>query len=166
MPLREDKKENYAFIDAQNLNLGIRDLGWEIDYKKFRLYLKNKYDVKCAFMFLGYVPTNQRLYTALQKAGFLLIYKPVTEVFKDGKLTVKGNVDAELVLHSAAIEYDNYDEAVIVTSDGDFYCLVEFLNNRGKLRRLLAPSKKYSKLYKSYYKKISTLSNLQDSLQR
>ena len=26
---------NYAFIDSQNLHLGIRDLGWNLDYKRF-----------------------------------------------------------------------------------------------------------------------------------
>ncbi|MCL2756991.1 MAG: NYN domain-containing protein [Coriobacteriia bacterium] len=157
---------NYAFIDAQNLNLGVRGLGWEVDYKKLRLYLKNKYNVSCAFMFIGYVPTNQRLYTALQKAGFILIYKPVVDVTVNGKHILKGNVDAELVLHSAAIEYENYDKAVIITNDGDFYCLVEYLSHRKKLERLLAPSKMYSKLFKPYWKSISTIAELKDSLER
>lgn len=38
-------KNNYAFIDAQNLYLAIKELGWKIDYKKFRIYLKEKYKV-------------------------------------------------------------------------------------------------------------------------
>jgi len=25
---------NYAFIDSQNLNLGVLSLGWKLDYKK------------------------------------------------------------------------------------------------------------------------------------
>lgn len=42
------KKEltNYAFIDGQNLNLGIKSLGWKLDFKKFRIYLEEKYAVK------------------------------------------------------------------------------------------------------------------------
>jgi uncharacterized LabA/DUF88 family protein len=36
---------------------------------------------------------------------------------------VKGNVDAELVLHTM-IEYDNYSKAIIISGDGDFFCLV------------------------------------------
>ena len=59
---------------------------------------------------------------------------------------VKGNVDAELVLH-AMIEWSNYDKAVIVTGDGDFYCLVDYLHKKKKLLRLLAPNAaKYSTL--------------------
>jgi len=34
---------------------------------------------------------------------------------------------------------NDYDKAVIVTSDGDFRCLVEHLLQVGKLERVLAP---------------------------
>ena len=34
--------KNYAFIDGQNVNLAIRDLGWRLDFKRFRIYLKEK----------------------------------------------------------------------------------------------------------------------------
>lgn len=38
-----DKNEKvFAFIDSQNLNLGVKSQGWSLDFKKFRLYLKNK----------------------------------------------------------------------------------------------------------------------------
>ncbi len=77
------------------------------------------------------------LYISLQSYGFVLVHKPVLKL-KDGK--VKGNVDAELVLQ-AMIDYDSYDKAVIVTSDGDFYCLVHYLQRMGKLESVLAPCK-------------------------
>jgi len=73
----EKNARNYAFIDAQNLNLGIQELGWKLDYRKFRRYLREKYAVEVAYMFLGFVTSNQRLYSALQKAGFVLNFKPV-----------------------------------------------------------------------------------------
>lgn len=40
------KKKNFAFIDSQNLNLGVQELGWKIDYKKFNVYLREKYNVE------------------------------------------------------------------------------------------------------------------------
>src|SRR3972149_1070486 len=122
----------YAFIDSQNLNLGVRSQGWKLDWRKFRQYLRNKYEVDKAFLFIGFVTFNQQLYTHLQKAGFICIFKPTLEIKKGNKITVKGNVDAELVLHSM-IEYPNYDKAIIVSGDGDFYCLVEHLVNKEKL---------------------------------
>ena len=116
----EKKENNFAFIDSQNLNLSIRNQGWILDYKKFRKYLADKYNVTKAFLFIGYVPQNQDLYTSLQESGYIVIFKP-TLTLPNGK--VKGNVDAELVLH-AMVEYQKYDKAIIVTGDGDFYCLV------------------------------------------
>src|SRR6266568_8186907 len=131
---------NYAFIDSQNLNLGVRSLGWHMDYKKFRLYLKNKYGVDRALMFIGLVGNNQKLYTELQAAGFILVFKPTVQYFENGKKTVKGNVDAELVLHAAAIEFPNYDKAIIITGDGDFACLISYLDGKGKLLHVMTPN--------------------------
>ena len=37
------------------------------------------------------------------------------------------------------VTLDDYEKAVIVTSDGDFGCLVEHLLKIGKLDRILAP---------------------------
>lgn len=154
----------YAFVDSQNLNLGIRTLGWNIDYRKFRLYLKNKYNVEQAFIFIGLVADNQELYTGLQEAGFILVFKPTVRYFENGKETVKGNVDAELVLHAAAIQYQKYDKAVIVSGDGDFTCLLEFLAERGKLLHVLTPNKNYSKLLKPYSTYIVRIDKLRKSL--
>ena len=140
-------ENNYAFIDSQNLNLAIRDQGWELDFRRFRQYLKDAYDVTKAFIFIGYVPTNQSLYTALQQKGYILIFKPTLRL-PDGK--VKGNTDAELVLH-AMLEYSNYDKAVIATGDGDCYCLIKHLKKQGKLKKLIIPNRnKYSSLLREF----------------
>lgn len=142
--MRKDLK-NYAFIDGQNLYLSIAALGWRLDYARFRTYLKDKYGIVKAFIFIGYIEGNNGVYTALQEAGFICIFKPTLK-YKDG--TTKGNCDAELVLQ-AMIEFQNYDKAVIVTGDGDFYCLVKYLIEKEKLEAVLVPNKwKYSALLK------------------
>ena len=127
---------NSAFIDSQNVNLGFRALGWKLDWQRFRIYLRERYGVGKAFLFIGYIPENQQLYTSLQQAGFILVFKPVLQTKEHG---AKGNVDADLVL-KAMTEYGNYEKAVIVTSDGDFYSLVEYLYGKGKLETVLSPS--------------------------
>ena len=132
--------ENYAFIDSQNLNLAIKELGWNLDFRKFRVYLREKYGVKKAFMFLGFIPENQKLYTSLQEADFILIFKPILE-YADGK--VKGNCDAELVLQ-AMIDYPNYDKAILVSGDGDFSCLVKYLLKKNKFLTVITPNRKNS----------------------
>ena len=139
----------YAFIDSQNLNLGISKsiykniktvyTGWKLDYKKFRRYLLDKLRVKKAFLFIGYIKKNQKLYDALKLFGYHLVFKPT---IKDNQGKPKGNVDAELVLHATAIEYPKYDKAVIVSGDGDFYCLHKYLKTKGKLFKILIPNRK------------------------
>ena len=114
------------------------------------MYLREQYVVTKAFLFIGYIEGNNELYIELQDAGFLCIFKP-TLTYKDG--TTKGNVDAELVLH-AMIEFPNYDKAVIVTGDGDFYCLVKHWIEHDKLERILVPNYfKFSALLKRFGKK-------------
>ena len=78
----EKKENNYAFIDSQNLNLAIRELGWRLDFRKFRVYLKEKLGVTKAFLFIGFVSANKDLYAALQEAGFICIFKPTLN-YKD-----------------------------------------------------------------------------------
>ncbi|MCX6703506.1 MAG: NYN domain-containing protein [Candidatus Zambryskibacteria bacterium] len=141
---------NYAFIDAQNVHLSIRSQGWSIDWKRFRVYLQEHYNITTAYLFLGYIEGNNSLYEKLQKAGFICIWKPVLK-YKDG--TIKGNVDAEMVLHTM-IQFPNFDKALIVTGDGDFYCLVQYLLQQNKLKTVLVPDRnKCSALLKKFAKK-------------
>jgi len=157
----KNKQNNYAFIDSQNLNLSIRDQGWVLDFKKFRTYLKDKYSITKAFLFIGYVHENQDLYTALQEFGYILVFKPTLKL-PEGK--VKGNVDAELVLQ-AMIEFENYDKALIVTGDGDFHCLVKYLLKKEKLLKLMIPNRhKYSSLFRKIMPHIVFMNNLKRKL--
>ena len=160
--MMKNKENNYAFIDSQNLNLGVQSLGWKLDFRKFRIYLKEKYGVSTAYLFLGYIQENQDLYSSLQKAGYILVFKPV---FSDENGDVKGNVDADLVLQ-AMIEYSNYDKAIIVSSDGDFYSLVKYLCERKKLKFVVSPYvKTCSKLLKKSAKeRIIFMDNLKEKL--
>jgi len=155
----------YAFIDSQNLNLGVRSLGWELDFHKFRLYLKNKYNVKVAFLFIGYIPTNTKLYGKLKAFGYRIIFKPTRELKIAGKKLTKGNVDAELVLH-CMLQYQNYDKAIIVSGDGDFFCLVEYLDSKSKLKRIVTPNSKYSSLLRRFQKYIFPLSRVKSVLEK
>lgn len=131
----KNKENNFAFIDGQNLNLGIQSLGWKLNYVRFRKYLAEKYSITTAYYFIGYVPGNQPLYSTLQKAGYVLVFKPT---IPDNDGNVKGNIDADLVLQ-AMIDFPNYNKAIIVSSDGDFYSLVKYLYQNNKLRFVMSP---------------------------
>jgi len=157
---------NYAFIDGQNLYLGIKSQGWGLDYARFRVYLRDKYTIDKAFLFIGYVMGNEALYTALQKAGYIVIFKPTLEVKKGKTVKIKGNVDAELVLH-AMIEYESYDRALIVSGDGDFHCLVEYLEKKRKLLHLLVPNKRgFSHLLRKFRSYVVYVHDLKDKVEK
>ena len=145
------------------MNLGIQELGWNLDFKRFRIYLKEKYQAERAYIFIGYVPEYQDLYSSLQSYGYVLIFKPI---IRDKHGDVKGNVDAELVLQTM-IDYSNYDKALIVTSDGDFYCLVRYLYNKDKLKMVLSPNRESCSnlLMRAAKEKINFLDNLRKKLE-
>lgn len=213
---RPGKKQpnNFAFIDNQNLNLGIQKMGWKMDWRKFRRFLRDKYGITNAYMFIGYMPEYEDLYEQMHDSGYLVVLKPTLEMFKvpapaDGnkdtapsdemhgageqrpepyktygelaaesvtqqsttsdaapgsakqpvattQRPVKGNVDAELVLY-AVKEMPKYDKAIIISGDGDFYSLIEYLQQKGKLLNLMVPNRLYSTLLKPFEKYIIRL---------
>jgi len=134
----------YAFIDSQNLNLGVLSQGGKLDFRKFREYLKLTHNVTKAFLFIGYVEENKILYDYLKHSGYICVFKKIIE-YKDKEIATKGNIDADLVLHTM-IEFPHYDKAIIVSGDGDFYPLIEHLKKKNKLLKVITPNKKYSSL--------------------
>jgi uncharacterized LabA/DUF88 family protein len=156
------EENNYAFIDSQNVYQGIKSLGWNLDWGRFRKYLKEKYAVTTAYLFIGFMPEHNDIYDDLQKAGFVLKFKPVLPNSDGG---VKGNVDADLVLQ-AMLDYGKYDKAVIISSDGDFYSLVRHLHQNGKLKLVMSPYVKTCStlLKKSAKEKIIYMDNLKKKL--
>ncbi len=165
--LRKKTKGNYAFIDNQNLNVSTQKFGWKMDWRRFRQFLKDEYGVTKAYMFIGYVPEYEEMYQTLNESGYGIVLKPTTagsaQPHENGdhqngevKKMVKGNVDADLVLW-AMKEIDNYDKAVLVSGDGDFFGLVEYLAQKNKLLKLLVPSMHYSRLFKPFEQYVERL---------
>lgn len=149
------QRGNFAFIDSQNLNLGVQKAGWKMDWRRFRKFLENKYNVSNAYMFIGHMTEHEDLYLKMHEAGYLVVLKPTQDLSKpqsekeDEHKYIKGNVDADLVLW-AMRELQNYDKAVIVSGDGDFYGLYEFLEQNRKLQNILTPNWQYSQLLKPF----------------
>lgn len=171
----------YAFIDSQNLNLGTQKMGWKMDWRKFRQFLRDKYGVTHAFMFIGYMAENESLYEHMHELGYLIVLKPTLdlkvmpevaqEAAESGDTTktekekpaVKGNIDADLVLY-AMKELPNYEKAIIVSGDGDFYGLIEYLKEQQKLLHIMTPNWQYSSLLKPFEEHIVRLDLLKHEL--
>ncbi len=159
------RRGNFAYIDGQNLHLGMRDLGWKLDMARFRIYLAEKYDVTVAKFFIGYIPENENLYNSLRRKGYELVFKQTT---KDTHGKPKGNIDAEMILEAVVDHYEQpVNQAILVTSDGDFCCLVDFLKQHDKLLTILSPCElTCSKLLKNIVPdKIQYLENMKEKLE-
>lgn len=200
MRFKKKKLPAYAFIDSQNLNLGVQKAGWKMDWRKFRAYLEQKYGVTHAYMFIGYMQEHESLYEQMHEAGYIVVLKPTVDVTagqdesradgagaqgeaekrsksykqNDARASqamqqsephraTKGNVDADLVLHCMK-EYPNYSKAIIVSGDGDFFGLIEYLSQRNKLLHVMTPNWQYSTLLKPFEKYIVRIDQLKNEL--
>lgn len=144
--------QNLAYIDGQNLyiNTAKKDIDpWRINLKRFRVYLTEKYQVQTAYYFLGFVQdSNADLYEEIQQAGFTLIFREHNAAMKGKK---KGNVDSDIIFHLMKKMYkdDNFDKIILVSGDGDYKQLVDFLIEENKFLKILFPDRRYaSSLYK------------------
>lgn len=167
---------NFAFIDSQNLNLGVQKVGWKMNWRKFRQLLADKYGVTKAYMFIGHMPEHEDLYMQMHDLGFLVVLKPTLETMKAPKpptkpgekveqpKPTKGNIDADLVLW-AMKEVKKYDKAIIVSGDGDFFGLLEYLEEHGKLLHIMTPNRQYSQLLNQFEKYIVRIDKMKRELQ-
>lgn len=138
----QQKNNTHIYIDANNLYQGVRHyFDWRLDYKKFYIFLTERYKTDKVYFFIGYLPEYKWLYWKLQKLGFQLVFKEIT---KDIHGDTKGNCDADMVLKIVRNYYENKMEnvnikAVLVTGDGDFASTIQFLKEKNALEIVLAP---------------------------
>jgi uncharacterized LabA/DUF88 family protein len=149
-----NQSKNLAFIDGQNLHMGTAKrevLPWKIDLARFRMYLDKKYDVDKAYYFLGYVQeNNQDIYEEIQNAGFILVFREHNPIMIGKK---KGNVDSDIIFQIMKKLYkkEDFNKIVLVSGDGDYKLLVDFLIEENRFKKILFPDRQRAS---SLYKKI------------
>ncbi len=148
---------NIAYIDGQNLHMGTakdKTDPWNIDMRRFRVLLQQKYGVEEAYYFMGALdPQHQDIYTSLQKSGFILVFR---EHGIDLKGKKKGNVDVDLTFQVMRDLKDREDleKVVIVSGDGDYYRMVDYLIKESRFEKILLPNRRFaSSLYKRITRK-------------
>jgi uncharacterized LabA/DUF88 family protein len=160
------KKRNLILliIDAANLDQSLKNMDWKLDYKRFRIWLKEKYHVEQAYIFIGFIKRNKNLYTYFQESGFFLVYKEV--LYQKGK--TKGNCDSDLLMHAAKDFYEGeLNKAILVASDGDYAPLVKVLKDKKQIEVIIspAPAKQCSVLLKRQNVTIAYLNNQRSLLE-
>lgn len=156
--------KTYAFIDSQNLYMGIKSLGWKIDYKKFFRYLTEKYNVNKAIIYIGYLQENESLYKNLKSCGFEIVFKN-TKQYGKSRNQVKGNIDVDLTV-DAIRQTSHYDTAVFISADGDFCALYDYLiDEEHKSVSILIPNMyKYSKFLLKYRDNLRFMNDLKQKI--
>jgi uncharacterized LabA/DUF88 family protein len=128
----------HIYIDGNNLYRAARELGFDIDYRKFRGWLRQKYQPGAVYLFIGLIPSRTAFYEYLQEAGYILVFKQTVSVGG----SVKGNCDAELVLKAISDFYTKAcTSSILVSGDGDFGCLVKFLRDNSAMTQILSPDR-------------------------
>lgn len=154
-------ENNLAFIDGQNLHLGTIENGWKVDFVKFRVYLKDKYKVTEAYYFMGCNYDDQNdLYNNIRNAGFILIFR---EHGLDLTTKKKGNVDSDIVFEimKNIIDNKNFNKIILVSGDGDYKRMINYLISKNRFLKILFPSKRYaSSLY--FYLRASSFDYLEN----
>jgi len=161
MKIDSDKINNLAFVDGQNLYMATakREMDpWIVDLKRFRVYLAEKYAVAKAYYHLGYVQDSlraQEIYEKIQGAGFILVFRQHSEAMIGTK---KGNVDSDIIFSIMKRLYkkEEFGQIVLVSGDGDYKNLVDFLIEEKRFEKMLLPDRKrasslYKKLGAEYY---------------
>ncbi|MFH1564679.1 MAG: NYN domain-containing protein [bacterium] len=150
-----NKENNICFVDGQNLYMGTRSDNpvWKVDLAKLREYLFKKYNVQKAYYYLGCVDEKyQDLYEEIQGADFILVFRKHNTAMLGKK---KGNVDSDIIFNIMKRLYKKelFDKIVLVSGDGDYKMLVDFLIEENRFEKILFPNKKFAS---SLYKKLSS----------
>ncbi|MBI4359891.1 MAG: NYN domain-containing protein [Candidatus Jacksonbacteria bacterium] len=152
MTRNDEQKNNLAFVDGQNIYMSTTtaDKPWRIDLPRFRVYLKQKYKVGKAYYFLGFTREEyQGLYDEIQEAGFILQFREHSSAMLGKK---KGNVDTDIVfaVMKKLYQHEAFYKVVLVSGDGDYKMLVDFLIKENRFEKILFPDqRKASSLYKN-----------------
>lgn len=148
---------NIAYIDNQNLYMATTknaSVPWKLDMRRLHRYLADKYKCEVVYLFMGaYKASQTKRYTAYQRMGYVLVHREHSELLKGQK---KGNVDTDIVFQAMhdIIEERELDKVVLVSGDGDYKRMVDYLIDRGRFAKILFPCKERAS---SLYKEISNM---------
>ena len=124
-----------VFIDAANLNIGLRRYRKAVDFKKLTRFFRQQ-SKNVMFLYYSYDHPNDRRHqgflTFLKKQGFRLRTKQV-KVIRDKRKGEerKANFDVEITID--AVDKQNlYDTMVLFSGDSDFAALVDYLKKKKK----------------------------------
>jgi len=157
--------KTYAFIDGSNIIYSARAEGWHIDQKKLFDYLKRKFGISKAFFYYGKDDENKKQEKFLKKLedfGFSLRIKKVKRY--GGRM--KANCDVDLTM-DILIFMDKYQQAIILSGDGDFLPLYQYIQKKKKRVVVIGSAKNTAREVRQFAgEQFMGLANLRGLLER
>jgi uncharacterized LabA/DUF88 family protein len=128
-----------VYIDAANLILSARTHGVVYSIERLLKYFVYKYSATKCVYFTARIDALSADYALLEKLGVEIVYK---QLYHEGGKT-KGNCDVEIT-HKLTLDvaHKNVDNVVLVTGDGDFASLIDYVHASGVCIQLFAISER------------------------
>ena len=131
--LEDIKGKNVGiFCDGANIFYGCKKYKWQIDFNKFKIFIKNYCDLKFINYYLAVPSKNDNAFLKTNKfldkiKDFVTIKKKELKYISIGKQFLKkGNMDVEIVL-DVVREINNLDIIIIMSGDSDFLELKNYV---------------------------------------
>lgn len=131
-----------VFVDVQNLYMCVKSVFGhaKINYKALRDFLTRDGALVKMVAFTCYDPENRSqvdFMHALALMGYRIVAKPLKRM-PDGN--IKASMDMEMALEILT-SAPYFDELILVTGDGDFAPLVDYLARMGKIIKVIGPDR-------------------------
>lgn len=164
------KPVTYAFVDAANILFrNTESTSWRIDLKKLIKYLQERFGATKIFYFGGQDDRNKiqaNLHRKLAMWGYELRLNPVKHFMNDrGEWFIKADVDSRMSFEMMRL-FSQYDRAVVLTGDGDFYWVLEYLlQKKERVWLISSPRSTARELKKLFGSDFANLDSLRIPLQ-
>lgn len=142
------RPKTYGFVDASNIIYGAKAEGWFIDQKKLFDYIKRKFKTRKIFFYFGKDDKNNKQTKFLKKLESFGYTLRVKQIKRYGKRQ-KANCDVDLTMDMLLLK-DKYERAVVLTGDGDFFPLFEYLKKQGKEIMIIAFARRTARELKRF----------------
>ena len=136
------------FIDAANLNIGLRRYNKSVDFKRLVRFFRKQSKKAMLFYYTYNYPNDkrhQKFLAFLKSQGFRLRTKQV-KIIRDKKKGEerKANFDVEIAID--AVDKQNlYDTIVLFSGDSDFAALIDYLKSKNKQTIICSTRRNISK---------------------
>ncbi len=132
-------KKTTVYVDFANLMARCKQDSVNIDFKKFYIFLSERYNTKNIILFSGYFKEKQNEYNINLSIGYIYSFKDI--IYNKEESKIKANCDVDITIKCMQDIYDEKpDQAVLISSDGDFAGLIKLWQSKNIKVTVISPA--------------------------